>query len=529
VLVVKIIASVGAYSNSITGNDPNHPDRDVAKEHVMVEMSAEEYSATPAGKHDYYDGALDQWLSHDFAQMKRLMPVETNGQDIVWGPWVDIKAKADVDGGRITNPPDSSFQILSGTVWVEANYEAQPDNRSVKIVSPTIETSYYKSLTDPVTGLPAPAPLPNEPPVFYQAPNKRSADGSMTVDSAAQWLSANNHPNTVSTTATGYQWFGGGTFSAGDQNFTSPSYEWEIDPPQFNNGMINIYPKYSNGGRNIEFGPEDFSSLYTMGHYLGGNLDDGPSAKSTTLTVTVTDAADGAVGENTYKIRWHKPLENPFEYRNDDNDPAVKFTKLVSAQANIPAGGISEKGEASPAISVTLHPVPIGVKIRAVLWNGFLLGSTAYLGANVTIDPVVKAFLGSAFSQIYENPQPIMGPDQHNTYELWLRAKQSDLDPNYEPIRNNPKSTPEPMFISVPSTDLDWDASQLSVTDAMNDSFWQRSKLTDLSVRYYYRDRFFCGEEYGTNGFIGVQTADEVPYQSDSKFVAHYTVQRIMN
>jgi hypothetical protein len=298
VLVVKIIASVGAYSNSITSNDPNHPDRDVAKEHVMVEMSAEEYSATPAGKHDYYDGALDQWLSHDFAQMKRLMPVETNGQDIVWGPWVDIKAKADVDGGRITNPPDSSFQILSGIVWVEANYQAQPDNRSVKIVSPTIETSYYKSLTDPVTGLPAPAPLPNEPPVFYQAPNKRNADGSIEVDAGVDHGSSPNY------------WLFIGALKANIPNFQSPQCEWyyedvtgEAHGFSLGGGAEDeiLKPAYDENGGVM---------LNDRTLKLSYGVDDSHvrQAKSR-ITLNVTDTADSAVGSNTFLIRWHLPEE----------------------------------------------------------------------------------------------------------------------------------------------------------------------------------------------------------------------------
>jgi hypothetical protein len=277
VLVVKIIASVGAYSNSITSNDPNHPDRDVAKEHVMVEMSAEEYSATPAGKHDYYDGALDQWLSHDFAQMKRLMPVETNGQDVVWGPWVDIKAKADVDGGRITNPPDSSFQILSGIVWVEANYEAQPDNRSVHISSPTIDQSYYKHYQ---FGLPV------------QDPHVRADDGSISVDSAASWDEIRSDWITV-----------GNLFTANTPNFQSPTYQWKLSG---DGTPLTIFHETQLAA--------DQATL-PMSLYLGGETVQFP--KTNEFKVTVTDT-DGAAGTNTYNVTWRHPYDNPHPYADPD-------------------------------------------------------------------------------------------------------------------------------------------------------------------------------------------------------------------
>jgi hypothetical protein len=229
---------------------------------------------------------------------KRLIEIEVNGQDLVPTPWLDAHVIAELAGDRFV-----SGQPIEGVIGIGMGYSAQEDSRSIQISSSTIEDSYYRESGQPALDaqyrLTAPHP-PAPPP--YSIKNKRNADGSMVVDSAATWFDGSSGETPG--------WYGGGIFTANTPNFSSPTREWSLT-----GGVPTTYAdaKISAGYQSITL-PNDVDGTVfppvVRGIRLGGlqQIDPIPDNQST-LTLKVTDT-DGAVGENTYTVNWHKPYEN---------------------------------------------------------------------------------------------------------------------------------------------------------------------------------------------------------------------------
>ncbi len=443
------------------------------------------------------------------AEKHFLVRIPTNGETDVWTPWFDFKIQLNFNNSDV-----NEFSILEGIFL----YSLTHDNRLVWIEGPfEYSGTYHKTLIHPTTGLPAPAPVGKEIPIAYRGLNKREKDGSITTDSAASWEIVTAAGGTAN-----YSWFGKGIYEVMPSFFTSPTYEWEFSPDAFQNGIVPVFPKYLNSGKKVDIGIDGFSAgtvTETWGHILGGTYENGPSTASTTLTANVTDT-DGVIGSNKYTIRWHKPLSVPDEYYIDTSKV---FTKIqVCETTGIPEGGLSEKGEASPAIGVILEPISLSAKIGTTAVNLVVQSTSAYLGE--IGETVASTFIDMVYDLVDIEPEPVSGVSQSNSYTLWLEAKNSDLLSNHVPERNHEYSDSEFAFIQVPIVEEElWADAGLDNNTSTTDDFWLRSKITGIAKRTYYRLKFYCADEYGLDGFQGIK-GSEIPLQADSRYIGRYTV-----
>lgn len=302
---------ITAFAVAEAGSDGSEQHRDVTKEHVVVSAAGE--SGQTVANHQ--SGFWGYHVSHQDVTTTKLVQVATNGQTDVWGPWIDFSATASLDGDRVVQEQNESPLYLHGDVALNFDYRAAVDDRSVSITSPTIDDS-YQYVTDevlPLLGSPlefrsgTPEPPASGP---YSVKHRRESDNSIYTDSLAQWIGLADGVAVPS-------WYGGGEFKANTPNFHIGKHiEWSVEGGNLTDeaqavldndfDTINITPRVI--GANPPNAPIPF------GIDLGGDIDGNGMTTLSKITLKVTDdtpiIGDGAVGMNTYNIRWHRPYEN---------------------------------------------------------------------------------------------------------------------------------------------------------------------------------------------------------------------------
>ncbi len=127
-LTLKITASAWAAA----GSDTSMQARNTGKEQVAVSAMGE---APTSSDHDYQDWMSGAYMTSNDAHAKKLVMVPTNGNDIVYGPWVNLGATATVDGGRVLSHYDEMMgswdEYLPGGTQLSLTYNAQIDTRKL--------------------------------------------------------------------------------------------------------------------------------------------------------------------------------------------------------------------------------------------------------------------------------------------------------------------------------------------------------------------------------------------------------------
>jgi len=252
---------------------------------------------------------MDYTIDNSFNDPRQTSRFDDLNDDSFWGEqsrgWHLLQI-SNPDRIQTITVPARYFSAISNVSGAEnfaqatVRFQAVPDLRSLKICSPTIEDSYFKS----ATGTPTSDVRVTTPPATgpYPLKNKRAADGAMIVDSRAT--------KRIITLADGSKkarWYGGGTFQAITSGFSQPSYSWDIGSNK--NAATASYLTVIDDAQFNPFGPW---SLKLADDRLPVNLN-------TIFKVNVTDT-DGVVGSSTYTVKWHKPFEN---YRDDPSDTTL--------------------------------------------------------------------------------------------------------------------------------------------------------------------------------------------------------------
>ncbi len=224
-----------------------------------------------------------------------------------------------------SNPPSVSGQFL---------LQAQVVTVGVAITS-DIETS-WKKFTGAASDLPdaykkrdSSGNLINEPndKAVLVTPNAtdpgkniwkiaclRSADGKMTVESAADYLGDKSGG-----TLSNQKWWGAFAWAkmrANTQGYSIPEWEWSYSGGTATGRASLGFASKGTDKQEIgigHFSPgTDANNYYTTGFDLGSTLS-APSVKSTTFTVKVDDTDPSRptnLLSDSYTVKWHAPLEN---------------------------------------------------------------------------------------------------------------------------------------------------------------------------------------------------------------------------
>lgn len=138
--------------------------------------------------------------------------------------------------------------------------------------------------------------VPNTDPPAYRVPSPKGTFDLATIRRVSDSKSGS------------YSWFGYGVFTANPQNLDAPvEYSWDISPSSFVNWIAETYPKYSSGGRVVDFGPEERDTGYTT--MTEGLRPLGGTSNATTVKVNA-ETPSIIVQSSPLVINWHYPYEN---------------------------------------------------------------------------------------------------------------------------------------------------------------------------------------------------------------------------
>jgi len=292
-------------------------------------------------------------------------------------------------------------------IQAHLTYSVALDTRSVHISSPTIETSYYKHYQ---FGLPV------------QEPRVRQPDGSISVDSVANWDWAENC------------WVGQAQIVSNEVGFVQnkdnlwPNRKWELSE---GSGTPFFMSALAMSAQEPVLNPPG-SGLFSLN--LGGTDPDIHRGSAvignteSTLRVTVTDKGnDGAIATNTYRIYWHKPVEQITEVDTHLNVEYTKFKELVT---DLPPTGREPEGSPQPPFNVTIEPPPIGFEIGQPIRDPIVYSELAYLGTAGWQGAVGAGFLGSVYSLTSDEFEPVQLPlsNIYGVDSLWANAKEATLN-----------------------------------------------------------------------------------------------------
>jgi hypothetical protein len=137
-LLLKVTLEAWATASSISSGDEFDPHRDLEKEHAIVSASIDGKSLISSGEYEYFDWALFQCSTrNEVSAINMLVKVNTNGQDDVWGPWVEVSAEGKIDGGRSYTPQGgSTVQITGDSYACFQYYSAVVDDFRMVITRP---------------------------------------------------------------------------------------------------------------------------------------------------------------------------------------------------------------------------------------------------------------------------------------------------------------------------------------------------------------------------------------------------------
>ena len=260
----------------------------------------------------------------------------------------------------------------------------------------------------------------------------RNADGSMTVESAAQWmpnkddsawLAPDSYPDNTD------NWFGGTNFFARPQGFKSPSYQWS-----FSGGTIvgdSLQQNLSSDSPTLSLITSyQYDSLVSMGEQLqhpeginlgGSRLQPGTKHSSVNLIVKEMDVASPSIVLNagTYNVNWHATFEKQKDL------PQIHFN-APTATLSV---AVSRFGETA------IPPIPPST-IRLSTGFGGAAGAIGALGGPegaVAAASIAQALAGLLDLDVHVGGEP--GHNWSNNKDDWVKVAD---DPNLVGNVSNP-------------------------------------------------------------------------------------------
>ena len=221
---------------------------------------------------------------------------------------------------------------------------------------------------------------------------KRGADGSMTVESAANYTGDRDSGITIN-----YAWYGVASWcdlSANPTGFVSPSYSWSLQgglpTSRLSNSLSQDTPTVDIGA--IGYG-QDSDNYVMTGINLGGTAT-APGAKSSTFQVKITEldaASPTVVIDNTYTINWHSPSDNNKVILSRDNytDTYAMTTGSIGNQANTQ--------EENGSLEVWIDPSPWQSVVALNSTDWAVIGGTATIltsGSALVVERGAEATIG---------------------------------------------------------------------------------------------------------------------------------------
>ena len=398
------------------------------------------------------DGFGDSPVAY-VSQGAHLVSVPTHGQTEVKTPFITLISKGTVQGYE--------------NLWVGGylSYQAETDTRSVWISS-DIEPSHYNGgVNEDDMGRPQ-----ND-----TRDNVRNPDGSMIVDSLTFY-----HP-------TGYgAWFGAGIFDAVAPNFTAPTYVWTLPDGSAsaifsnNNATVDLAISYVHVG----------GGYVSKGINLGGTATGG-FATSSTFKVTVTDS-DGAVGTNTYTVRWHQELEKMRHSPWADMTEGFNYDDQASNWTNLNA-----------PITVTVQPASVGWSIAGG-GLGLLAGATSLFlsGGTATIVGLALSAAGMGVSASAPEAQqftPTFG------YDMYADAITKQYNKNHGvPGTENDQNSVYPIDLA----DEAYGALTDSAHAAQDPYFMGYGLQGKIQIARKWTKQPWVGEKYDVHGYAGLEHYD---------------------
>jgi hypothetical protein len=393
---VGVDASVHAYSD-LNG------ERDAPLLDEVVSASVLGITATPQNSAEEHTTGRKAEIPTTY----RLMQKATNGNYLVYTEPVTYVLSAAVPGGRKFEkqyPWSSTPEEITpaGKVWAGGGYSAQLDTRAVW-VSSGIEPSYYKKH---LSGIPSDV---------IKDLNKRNADGSITVDSAAEWYGwpKGNPPGSNPT------WMGAPNeiFRTHLPGFSYGDVEWQISGGA-PHGLIlgdKIWKVdtngdgYKSGNNEYNFTNRQGGDAFPFnGIELGGDVKGDGMVRSTTFKVKATDE-DGVAGENTYVVNWHLPLENAMQ---DTSRPTAEGTDYDTAASSVV--------NMNDPVTVTIQPARIEWSIAG--GGAGLLAGLAGVWPGGTVGAVISLALTAAGMAIVSDaPETVTWPTTFS-YDKYANA-----------------------------------------------------------------------------------------------------------
>ena len=328
---------------------------------------------------------------------------------------------------------------------------------------------------------------------------KRPANGSMTVESAADWR--------------GSQWMGSVKFDTNPHGFISPTFAW-------------TQPSGAMGGRTSESsldltiadaGPGN----YVQGIRLGGNIGGQGIIRNSTAKVTATDSV--ATLSNSYTVNWHLPQE-----WNSSADITSAGPNKIFSQPGfyVDNGGVTHtvlEPDRNISFSIEEKTVNLNIITKNGINNASIVVSSgggavmlipaAVLAPEIALPIAVGAAAVGGIGQLVAGTMPNPSPQtrylDYGEYKAGMRHQKivndaRAINPAAYPT-DIPRTTNLPSFVNSAVAEINRIETLDSLTGTAHwneDTFYKHATCTAVAGRYTDFEQW-SGDEYGKNGFAG--------------------------
>lgn len=366
---------------------------------------------------------------------------------------------------------------------------------------------------------------------------KRNLDGSMTVESPAQWDRLQK------------AWFGGGTYTANLAGYYGPVILWSwsggtplgIAASDVANPNHNYLQIRMGSGSKL---PSATSGDVNLGGDVGGN----GSLISSTASVNVYQSTNSSSGTNTsYTVNWHRNYENVVEDPSTVSgvDPSGKPTGnfTYNAAPGTPTGAFPSwnTNQENSSIEVWVNPDPMNflVGLSGSDWTVLGVVATVATGgmaalpeASVpTLAVASKAWpaMATCLTVSGMNYHYSTGPSPSNKQQCvnnsasWQQAVSETLQTTKDPRSVAPSGICPMVRVDPPSLMNGFTLTQLNDSNWTTNPLWGKCTMTPW-VKSVYQNHLYKGDGYDSHGYVGrVPSSLSSPYGSP-QVIACYSV-----
>lgn len=362
----------------------------------------------------------------------------------------------------------------------------------------------------------------------------RNADGTMTVESAAEWDRLQK------------AWFGGGTYTANSTGYYFPSYHWSWsggtlmalaasdvtqDRPQIQMGSGSKLPSATSGDVN-----------------LGGTVDGNSSLTSSTATVTVYEPARSETRtDDSYTVNWHRNYENVVEDPatvpgvDPTGKPTGSFTYNMVVGAPTGVFPKYNTNQENDTVEVWVNPDPMTfyVGLNGNDWTVIGVVATVGTGGVAALPeaavpaiavvgkawPAMAVCLGvTGIGYHYTSGPPSAAKVLcSNSSASWQQAVNETLQVMKDSRSVAPSGLCPTMRVDPPSLMNGFTLTQLNDTNWQTNPLWSKCTMTPY-VKSIYQNHLYRGDGYDGHGYLGrVPSQLSSPYGSP-QVVSYYTL-----